>query len=96
MQTYHIEHSISDLKKAVAFGFITMESHDEIVGSVYVMPATAKKLILAMSEDIKFDFIPEGIGMIRTAYLKFMPSVKDNEIRFINLDKTVEIKLYLI
>jgi hypothetical protein len=96
MQTYHIEHSISDLRKAVSFGLSTMESHDEIAGTIYVTPDMAKRLVLTMPDEIHFDYIPEGIGMLRTAYLKFMPSVKENEIRFVNEHKTIEIRLYLI
>jgi hypothetical protein len=95
MQTYQIEYPISDLKRAVEAGFTYLESMDYIVGSVYVTPAMAKQLVLNMADDIQFDYIPEGIGMLRTAYLKFMPSVKENEIRFFNQDKSVELRLYL-
>ena len=95
MTSYQMEYPISDLKKAVQEGFHYIESMDEIVGIVYVTPPMAKQITLNMSEDVHFDYIPEGIGMLRTAYLKFLPSVKENEIRFINQDKTVELCLYL-
>lgn len=95
MTSYQIEYPISDLKKAVQAGFGYMESMDHIVGTIYASPAVVKQLVLSMPDDIHFDYIPEGIGMLRTAYLKFMPSVKENEIRFFNQDKTVELRLYL-
>lgn len=95
MTSYQMEYPISDLKRAVREGFHYIESMDEIVGIVYVTPPMAKQITLSMPEDVHFDYIPEGIGMLRTAYLKFLPSVKENEIRFINQDKTVELCLYL-
>jgi hypothetical protein len=91
-----MEYPGSDLKRAVESGFSYVESQDEIVGTVYVTPDMAKRLILAMPDDIHFDYIPEGIGMLRTAYLKFLPSVKENEIRFVSQTKDIELKLYII
>ena len=91
-----MEYDRSDLDKAVRFGFHYVESLDEIVRAVYVTPEIGKQIVLAMPSEVHFDYIPEGIGMLRTAYLKFMPSVKANEIRFINQDNDIELRLYLI
>ena len=96
MQSYQIEYPTSDLKKAVELGFHYMETMDEIVGTVFVAPAMAQKITMCMPGDVRFDYIPEGVGVIRTAYLKFLPSVKDNEIRFLNKESSVELWLYLI
>lgn len=96
MQSYQMEYPISYVKKAVEMGFRYIESMDHIVGSIYVTPAMAKKMTICMPDDIQFDYIPEGIGMLRTAYLKYMPSVKSNEIRFVNQGDDIELRLYLI
>jgi hypothetical protein len=80
----------------VLCGFSYIELRDDIVGAVEVRPETGKSLVLAMPDEIKFDFIPEGVGMVRTAYLKFSPTLKDNEIRFTNVNKTLELRMFLI
>lgn len=95
MQTYQVEYDAQDLKGAIKCGFSYMETKDEIVGTIYVAPNMAKNLVLSAPDEIHFDYIPEGIGMLRTAYLKYLPSVKDNEIRFVNQEDTLELRLYL-
>jgi len=96
MQSYQIEYPKSNLKQAIQIAFNYIEVQDEIVGSVYVAPAMAKRITIELSDDVIFDYIPEGIGMLRTAYLKFLPSIKENELRFLNQEKTMELKLFLI
>lgn len=91
-----MEYDRSDIRKAVALGFSYIESLDKIVGSVYVTPKMAKQIVLTMSEDVTFDYIPEGIGMLRTAYLKYLPAVKDNELRLIDQDMSTELRVFLI
>lgn len=91
----YIEFDKSDLKGALRYGFEYLEKRDEIVGMVVTNPSLLKKIILTVPEDIEFAFIPEGIGLIRTAYLKVMPGVKSNEIRFTNVEKTISVRLFL-
>lgn len=84
-----------DLKRAILMGFSYFETQDEIVGFVYANPKTLKRIILDMYDEIDFDFIPNGVGYLRTAYLKFS-HVKENEIRFENIDRNIELKIVLI
>jgi hypothetical protein len=91
----YIEYDKSDLKGALQYGFEYLEKRDEIVGMVVTNPSLLKKIILTVPEDIEFAFIPEGVGMIRTAYLKLMPGVQSNEIRFTNVEKSISVRLFL-
>jgi len=85
-----------DIKGAIEAGFSYIELKDEIVGFVYTRPPLMKKIIISMPEEVEFDFIPEGIGMIRTAYFKMLSSVRDNEIKFVNQQETILLKIFLI
>lgn len=96
MDIYHIEYDKSDLKEAIRCGFEYLERKDEIVGTVVTNPQLLKKIILTVPEDVEFAYIPEGVGMLRTAYLKVMPGIKSNEIRFTNQEKTVSARMLLI
>jgi hypothetical protein len=69
---------------------------DEMVGFVQACPQTVKRIVLALPEDVEFSYIPEGLGMIRTAYLQFRPTVRDDEIRFLNREETIELRLNLV
>lgn len=93
---YQIEYDRHDLKGAIRCGFMYLETKDEIVGTVYARPETVKAITLSMPDDVIFSFIPEGVGMLRTAYLKFLPTAKDNEIRFLNQDNNLELRMLLI
>lgn len=95
MDSYKIEWNGDDLKGAVILGFDYMERQDEIVGFVYCPPALMKEIILEMPDEVDFQYIPEGVGMLRTAYLKFKPSVRHNEIQFWNQEQTKEVRLFL-
>ena len=64
-----------DLKKAIDQSFTEIELQDEIVRYVYVNASTMKKLILEIPQEIEFDYIPNGVGYLRTAYLKFHPGL---------------------
>ena len=89
---------ISDLHGAIGDCFTEIEMKDEIVRYVYVNAATMKNLILDMPNEITFDYIPNGVGYLRTAYLKFHPGLRDNVYKFATSgDKTVlrlELKSY--
>ena len=85
----------SDLKGGVMMAFSYMEKRDEIVGAIYGSPQIMKEIVLAMPDEVHFDYIPEGFGILRTAYLKFKPVSRSNELRFINQEKTVELRLIL-
>jgi hypothetical protein len=87
---------MTDIAGAVLMGFEYMERMDQIVGVIYVSPSTAKKIVIAMPDEVHFDYIPEGIGMVRTAYLKFKPTVRGDELRFLNQDETVEVRVILV
>lgn len=93
---YQIEWDIEDIAGAVLMGFDYMERKDHIVGTVYVCPSVAKKIVLAMPDEVHFDFIPEGIGMIRTAYLKFKPNIRTDEIRLVSQDESMEVRVVLV
>ena len=95
MDTYSMEYDAHDISNAVASGFDYLERKDEIVGSVYARPPVVKEIVLAVPEDVTFEFVPEGIGMIRTAYLKMVPQIRENEIRFINQEHTVCLRVFL-
>jgi len=94
MQTFIMEWDSSDIRGAVRAGFNYVESKDEIVAFVLANPHILQKIVYAVPDDILFDYIPDGIGLIRTAYLKRKP-LKDDEIRFINQGSTLELRLIL-
>jgi len=83
MDSYTMQWDSSDIPGAIRMGFNYIENKDEIVGFVYACPSTLKAIVLSIPDDIYFDYIPDGIGMLRTAYLK-RASLKQEEIRFIN------------
>jgi len=94
-KTYILEYSSEDIKGALKIGFAYVETLDNIVGSIYTNPKIMKRIVVEIPNEVEFDYIPEGIGIFRTAYLKIMP-VRDNEIRFENQDKDLELRLFLI
>ncbi len=96
IKTYQIEWDSQDIKGAIKCGFSYMEQKDEIVGIIYLTPTIAKRVVLAIPDEVLFDYIPEGIGRYRTAYLKYRPNLKDTEIRFLNQHETIELRMVLI
>ena len=95
MITYRLEWKNTDIKGAVRIGFFYLEIMDEIVGFISARPEMVKKILFAFPEDFKCDFIPDGVGMLRTAYVLYK-SLKWNEIRFVNRDKTIELQIILV
>jgi len=91
-----ISHTIqwdgNDIGTAVLGGFNFMESLDHIVGIVYSCPHVMKDIVIALQDEVSFDYIPEGIGMLRTAYLKFRP-LSDSEIRLVSQDGSITVRI---
>jgi len=94
MEVLRAEWEAKDISGAVKLGFSFMEIKDKIVGFVSAHPTVMKALILATHSDITFDYIPEGLGFIRTAYLMFKFG-RSNEIVFIDQDKTEKLIITL-
>ena len=92
MQTFIMEWDADDVRGAIQAGFNYVERKDVIVTSVLANPSTMQKVVYAVPEDVKFDYIPDGIGFIRTAYFR-RKILKDNEIRFISQDSEIELRL---
>jgi hypothetical protein len=96
MITYHIEWRSDDIKGAINIGFSYIETLDDIVGFISARPEIVKKILFAFPKDFKCDFIPSGgVGILRTAYVLYR-SLRWDEIRFVNRDKTVELQIVLI
>jgi hypothetical protein len=91
-----IERSRQCVKSAVLSGFDYFESKDTIVGMILGGPGMVKSIVVTMPDEVFFCFIPEGIGMLRTAYLKMVPYMSNNEIRFVDQDKTETLRMFLI
>jgi hypothetical protein len=83
------------LEEALNDSFTEVEMLDEIVSYIYVNAATMKDLILKIPNDIKFDYIPNGVGYLRTAYLKFHPGLRDNVYKFTTGSESVILRLEL-
>ena len=94
MEVFSAEWPSGDLGGAVSLGFDYLEKQDHIVGYVHACPEVIKAIVLTVPEEVIFDFIPEGIGMIRTAYLKFKYG-RTNELLFISQDKSTALKISL-
>jgi len=94
MEVYTAEWSAADIRGAINLGFHYLENMDCIVGHVFTPPILMKNIIIECSEDVVFDFIPEGIGLIRTAYLKYKFG-KNNKIVFVDQHKTKEVVITL-
>lgn len=82
-----------DIRSIILNGFEFVESLDHIVGIVYASPSIMKRIVLAMPDEVNFDYIPEGFGMLRTAYLKFKPMADDQEIRLVSHDGSVVVRI---
>jgi hypothetical protein len=96
LPVYLIEFDKNLFSKAIDCAFNYIEFHDDIVGMIYANPDIIKKIVLTFSDEVKFDYVHQGIGIFRTAYLKYLPSVKENGIWFINQHETFKLKLSLI
>jgi len=94
MEVFKAEWDARDVGGAIKLGFNFLEIKDKIVGFVSAHPTIMKSLILAAHDDITFDYIPEGLGFIRTAYLMFKFG-RSNEILFVDQEKTEELVITL-
>jgi hypothetical protein len=83
----------SDTRAIILDGFLFMEGLDHIVGIIYASPSTMKSIVLAMPEEVSFDYIPEGLGMLRTAYLKFRPLPTEGEVRMVSQDDSTVLRI---
>lgn len=95
MDLYKLEWDSKDIKGAINIGFYYIETLDEIAGFICARPEIVKRILLAFPEEFKCDFIPNGVGILRTAYVLYK-SLKWNEIRFVNRDKTKELQIILV
>jgi hypothetical protein len=94
MELYKLEWSSTDIKGAIRIGFSYLETMNEIAGFICARPEIVKKILLAFQDEFRCDFIPNGVGILRTAYVLYK-SLKWNEIRFVNRDKTIELQIIL-
>jgi len=91
-------HKVSDIKgvkEALNECFSEIEALDEIVKYAYVNARTMKELILRVPSEIAFDYIPNGVGYLGTAYLKFHPGLMDGVVKFTTDQETVILRLEL-
>lgn len=93
--SYILEWPVNDIKGAIRIGFTYMETMDEIVRFIYARPEIVKKIILQFPKDFRCDFIPGGVGILRTAYVKYK-SLKWNEIFFCNTEQNIQLHIKLI
>jgi hypothetical protein len=93
---YIMEYNKDNLREAVDCAFHYVESYDHIVGTIYSSPDLIKALVLKFSNEVKFDYIHQGIGTFRTAYLKYLPIIRRSEYLFVNREETFRLRLKLI
>lgn len=83
----------ADVRTAILGAFDLMESRDHIPGILYATPKMVKSIVLAMPEEVEFDYIPEGIGRLRTVYLKYRNLPTDREMRLLSHDGDMVIRI---
>lgn len=96
LPVYTMEFDKYHFSKAINFAFQYIEQQDDIVGTIYANPSLIKSIVLTFPDEVRFDYVHQGIGVFRTAYLKYLPSVRENIIIFINQHETFRLKLSLI
>ena len=94
MQEFNLEWDGNDIPGAISLAFHYLEMRDEIVGFIYASPKTLKKIILGAPNEVIFDYIPDGIGLIRTAYLK-RKAMQDDVLLVMNMERNIELRLIL-
>lgn len=94
--TFTMEYDKHNLKKAINCAFHYIESYDLIVGVIYSSPSLIKELVLTFPNEVEFDFIHQGIGTFRTAYIKYLPTIRGSSFILINREETIRLKLKLI
>ena len=95
MFKYTLQWPSNDIKGAILTGFNYLETMDHIVGFISARPEIVKKILFAFPEDFKLDFIPNGVGILRTSYVLYK-SLRWDEIRMVNRDKTIELQIILV
>lgn len=83
----------TDVKSAILGALDRMESMDHIPGILYATPRMVKSIVLAMPEEVEFDYIPEGIGRLLTVYLKYRNLPTDQEMRLLSHDGDLVIRI---
>lgn len=95
MEPYALEWPKNDIRGAIMIGFTYIETMNEIAGFICARPEIIKKIIFEFPKEFRCDFIPNGVGLLRTAYVQYK-SLRWNEIRFLNREKTVALQIRLI
>jgi len=95
MLKYTLQWPANDIKNAILVGFNYLEHMDHIVGFISARPEIVKKILFAFPEELKMDFILDGVGTLRSAYVLYK-SLRWDEIRMVNRDKTIELQIILI
>jgi hypothetical protein len=93
LRTYSIAWDGINVRAALLEGFRYMESLDHIVGVVQATPPMMKSIVLAMPDEVMFDYIPEGFARMRTAYLKYRFLPSDKEMQLVSHDGGVVVKI---
>lgn len=93
LEVVEMEWDGEDVKSAMSAAFERMEAEDRIPGVVYATPPMVKRIVLAMPDDVEFDYIPEGIGRLGTAYLKYRNLPTDAEMRVSSYDGDMVIRI---
>lgn len=96
LPVYYLEFNKNFIRKGVECAFSYIEILDDVVGTIYGTPKMIKKVVLAFPDEAEFDYVYQGIGRLRTAYLKYLPTTRDNELIFLNRDETYKLKLLFI
>ena len=91
-----MEYSKENIVHAVMSAFYYIECSDEMVGEICCNPSRMKQIVQAFFNEVEFDYIPEGIGRFRGAYLKYLPSSASNEITFVTHSESYRLKMLLI
>ena len=93
---YHMEFDKTLIHKAIECAFHYIELCDDTVGTIYANPDVMKKIVLTFPDEVKFDYVHQGIGRFRTADLKYLPAAREGGIIFLNQHETFRLKLNLI
>jgi len=94
VESYTIEWDGEDILGALDVGFHYLEMKDQIVRFLYASPTNLKRIILASPGEVNFDYIPDGIGYFRTAYL-LREKMRDGWLKLLNQERTVELRIVL-
>lgn len=96
LPVYYLEFDKNFIKKGIECAFQYIELLDDVVGTIYGTPQMIKKLVLAFPNEVEFDYVYQGIGRFKTAYLKYLPTTRENELVFLNRNETYKLKLLFV